>query len=79
MAYVDALGASASRLLAGLEASRATVRYDIVSLRYDKDRQTAPPMRRWTDAPLDRCAAEPTDRKVLLLLNSKNRQLHTAF
>jgi hypothetical protein len=44
----------------------------------ETDRQSRPTRRR-TDAPPNRRAAEPTDRKVLLLLNSKNRQLQTTF
>ena len=45
-------GVSMSRLLAGLQATRATVRYDIVSLRClkarEEDRQTAAPTKKFS-------------------------------
>ena len=57
-----------SRLLVGLQASRATVRYDIVSLRCLKAREE------------DRQTDRGADRKVLYRCEQqKNRQLQTAF
>ena len=60
-------GVSMSRLLAGLQASRATVRYDIVSLRCLKAREE------------DRQTDRGADRKVLYRCEQKNRQLQTAL
>ena len=60
-------GVSMSRLLAGLQASRATVRYDIVSLRCLKAREE------------DRQTDRGADRKVLYRYEQKNRQLQIAL